>query len=744
VQSESGGWRRRAAVAAAILAVAILAGGLRFLYLDGFQESALAQTPLGESAANVSRAKVIAGTGSLDEGPLDQPPLYPLILSLAVGSKGDEKAVARGAQAVGAAVVACLISASGVLFVGAAAGLLAGVLFALYGPSMYWDAQLVPAAALLLVFTCYWLFAAWARRSRHIAVWLLAGLLLGVMAGMKIGALVLIAPALVLILSGARSEGRGRAAAAVVLLLAGAAVAIAPFAIHNARAGASGVPVATAGGIEFYKANNPKATGLPPSSAGEETWWFGSRYAAAEADANSGRVLGPGGVSLYWSKEAWRYIVRRPFSYVGLLVRKLGHFWSAHELTSGPSPGFISRRWAPWSTPLMHAFAVLGSLTLAGVFVLRGRPYTLYAAFALIGAMALGLVYMPDSATRLLALPSLAVISSTFILDLVGAVRSRRLGHVLRCAGALVLAAVAVNVAAPWVSAVKPIEANDDRLLGAAYEAQGKGSIALDLYDRAAKAAPKSAACHLSLAAMLASDGVAGEAEKQFLTAAALDTLNPVPYVGLANLYRRNGLYEQSLHSLQAALERAPHDTGLRISMGKSCIEMGLYERAERYFREVLETNPDDVSAIDGLLELRDRGINLEVHEREGGRPSTVRGMIRQAMSLLRQGKMDSSRVLLDEAARSEPENLDVVFASSTWYLAIGDYGKAIEGYEKCLEANPRNVIVMNNLAAAYHEAGRVDEALDMWRRILTVDPANAKAKSNIEAVESERADSAR
>jgi tetratricopeptide (TPR) repeat protein len=743
VQSESGGWKRRAVVVAAILVVSVLAGGLRALYLEGFQNSPFAETPFGKSAADVSTAKAISTTGSLNEGPLEEPPLYPLLLSLTVSSTGDEKELARRAQAVGAAITACLIVIGGTLFIGTGGGLLAGVLFALYGPSMYWDAQVVPAAALLFVFACYWLSAAGAWRSRSIPLWLLAGLFLGTMAGMKTGAFVLIAPALVLILSRARSDGRARSVAAILLLVAGTAIAVAPFAIHNARAGALGVPVATDGGVEFYKANNPDASGLPPSYAGEETWWLGSRYAAAVASANSGRVLSPGEVSRYWFKEAASYIARRPLSYIGLVIRKLGHFWSARELTGGPSPGFVSRRWVPWSAPLMHAFAVLGSLTLAGAFLLRKKPYALAVAFPLIGALALGLVYTSDSATRLLAVPSLAVISGAFVFELAGAIRSRRFKYLLACAGALALAGVVVNLAAPQVSRVRPLEANDERLLGAVYEAQGKGSIALDLYDKAAKAAPKSAACRLSLAAMLASDGVAGEAEKQFLTAAALDTLNPMPYVGLANLYRKNGLYEQSLRSLQSALERAPFDPGLRISLGRSCVDMGLYELAEKYFREVLETDPENVAAIDGLLELRDRGVNLEVREREAGRPSTVREKIRLAMSLLRQGEMDSSRVLLDEAALSEPENLDIVFASATWYLTAGDYEKAIEGYEKCLAKNPKNVIVMNNLAAAYHDAGRVDQALDMWRRILTIDPTNAKAKSNIQTVESERAGSA-
>lgn len=721
---------------AALVVVAALAGAVRFGYLATYENSPFAETPLGEAAKNVNLGKAMAVRGTLGEEPLSEPPLYQALVSLAVRA-GEEGPILRRLQAAIGVLTACLIFLIGRLFLGTAGGLLAGLLFAFYGPAIHWSTRLIPASFLLLVFTCYWISAVRASTRPLLPLWLLAGLFLGAMAATEIGALVLVVPALALVFSKTAPRKGSRKIAALALLVAGTGLAVLPFVLHNARAGAPGAGIAAHGGIEFFVGNNPDATGLPPTLAGENTWWHGARYAASEASIETGRQLGPGEVSRYWFGRGMGFIIRHPLSYLKLVARKLGHFWGRHELTAGPSPSFISKEWAPWSTPLMYGFSVLGSLTLAGLVVLRKKPYALSMAFPLIGALVFALVYTGESSTRLLALPSLAVISSAFIVEYLRAVRARTYGFAIRAGLTLAVAALIVNVVAPALSGVAPSPANDERLLGVVYEVQGKGSIALDQFDRAVKMEPRNQACRLSLASMLASDGVADEAEKQFLVAASLDTLSPTPHLGLANLYRRNGLYEQSLHSLQDAQARAPYDLGLAISLGRSCIEMGLYEQAEMYFRDVLELDPENVSAIDGLLELRDRGVNLRVSDDGEKRPESVSAKIREAMALTRAGEMERAKELLDDAEAAAPDDLDIVFAVATWHLWAGEPEEAIKGYERCLEFNPKNTIVMNNLAAAYQQTGRSEEAKALWRKILSLDPANAKAKANLERLES-------
>lgn len=729
----------RGKTAVALMVVVILAVGVRLGYLNGYQKSPIAETPLGEAAANINLAESVAAAGTLGAEPYAGPPLYPLLLSTLSESE-DELLTYRAAQAAVGVVATCLVFWGGVLLLGTAGGLLAGLICAIYGPFMYLEAQLVPAVILTLLFSCYWLLFIAASRRRSVALCLAAGLFVGAMAGLRNGAFVLLLPAVLAAIAGPAFRGRRRAAAAVLLLILGAIIAVSPILIHNWRAGAPGIGVATNCGTELYKANNHYATGLPPGLAGEDSWWRGERYAEVEATVKSGRALEPGELSRYWTRRAAAYAFKNPIDYLGLLLRKLALFWSRHELEAGPTPTFLSREWIPWSTPLMAAFSALGPLALAGLFVLRKSADRMLIVFPLLGALVLALVYTAPASVRLLALPSIALLASAAVLVFIDSARKRlpaKAGSilVLMAAGALV-----VNVLAPWVARAKPSEANDQRLLGVVFELQGKGSLALSQYDRAKAMAPRSASCRLSLGAMLASDGVADEAERQFLAAAALDTLSPMPYLGLANLYRRNGLLEQSLGSLQAAFQRAPYDVGLTISLGRSCVEMGLYEQAEMYFRSALEIDPENISAIDGLIELRERGLLVRGSQNAEGSEETVRGKIERAMDLLREGQLEESRRVLDEAVSIAPDNLDVVFADATWYLSAGEIDKAIEGYERCYEHNSRNTIVMNNLAAAYQQANRTEDAIALWNRILELDPTNAKAKANLQRA---RADAA-
>jgi tetratricopeptide (TPR) repeat protein len=714
-----------------------LAAGVRAGYLKGFQESPFSDTPLGEAVVNVNWAKAIETAGTLGDEPLTRPPLYPLLLSLAVRA-GDEATLARGVHAATGVAVACLIFLAGRTLLGVAGGLLAGLFFALYGPSLYHEAQLVATSLLLFTFVCYWLAALQAWRRGSILLWFISGILLGAMAGLSIGAFTLALPALLLAGRRSRKDRSPRLGIVLPALLIGALLPIVPFVIHNGRNDAPGVVVAQDGGIRFYMANNPHATGLPPSMAGEATWWHGDRYARAEAAVKSGGYLGPSQISHYWFLQGLRFIFKEPGSYIKLLGRKLAHFWGSPELVSGPSPAFVAGNWAPWSKPLMYAFALLGSLSLAGVVLFRKNPEAWAMAFPLIGALAFALVYTSEATARLLAAPSVAILASALLLHLAGKARTMQWKSLSTAIVLLLCALFVVNVFAPWASGAKQQPARDHRLLGAVYETQGKGTLALDQYDKAARMSPRNSLCRLSLAAMLASDGVADEAERHFLAAAALDSLSPAPYLGLANLYRRNGLYEQALSSLEKAVIRAPYDVGLAVSLGRSCIEMGLYERAEAHFRSALSVDPENASAIDGLLELRDRGVYVKVQESREGSQETVRSRMRDAMQYLRAGDLTASKTILDELTAEVPDDLDVVFALATWHLAAGNPDQAIEGYERCYENNPRNPLVMNNLATAYHQVGRVDEAISMWQRVLALDPNNIKAKSNLERALSE------
>jgi tetratricopeptide (TPR) repeat protein len=710
--------------------VLVLAIAVRVWYFKDLDDSPFFGTLFGQASANVSTAKAIAESGSLGDEPLLRPVLYPWLLSL-ISHGGENPTTPRQVQAaMGVALVALVFIAGSLLF-GRGIALLAALACALYGPCLYWEGQLEPACLMVFTLACCWVVAIYAGRRGSLLLWGLAGLLLGVTAALRFGAFVIILPALLLAGSRAWSPPRGGRRLVPIVLIVCALVPALPAVIHNARMGEVGS--ALDGGIEFYVANNAMSGGVPPSTASKAGWWNGRDYAVIEAQAESGRLMGPSDASAYWFLRGAKFVLTEPASYLKLLGKKLALFWGPVEVVEGASPSFVAGRWIPWSLHLMRAFVFLGPLALAGLVICRRGVNCATVLFPLSAALVLGLLYTPTASTRVLALPSLALLGAAYVFELARTLRHARWRQASLAVAPAAAAVLIVNWVAPWASGARPEPARDHRMMGLVYEIQGNASAAFQEYGKAVRLAPDDPLSHIALGGMLVNDGILDQAERHYARAAILDTLSATPFQGLATVYMGMGKPEAALSALEQALIKAPYHVGAACVLGDLCIELGLYEQAEDYFRFVQSLDPGNIRAIDGLLDLRDRGIHVRMKGSEAGLEATLKGELAEAMEYLRRGDMDASKALLDEARRKAPDDINVVYAYSTWNLVAGNTEEAIAGYEKCLERNPRNTVVLNNLAGAYHAVGRVDEAIASWRRLLELDPQNAKARANLD-----------
>jgi tetratricopeptide (TPR) repeat protein len=75
--------------------------------------------------------------------------------------------------------------------------------------------------------------------------------------------------------------------------------------------------------------------------------------------------------------------------------------------------------------------------------------------------------------------------------------------------------------------------------------------------------------------------------------------------------------------------------------------------------------------------------------------------------------------------------------AEDHYYAALdlvseGEHERALEAYQKSLEADPSFTEAMHGLARAFQDLNRLDEAISVARRILEIDPDDVLAYTSL------------
>jgi hypothetical protein len=135
------------------------------------------------------------------------------------------------------------------------------------------------------------------------------------------------------------------------LLAVGASIVILPTTIRNYIVGKDLVLISSQGGVNFFIGNNSKSDGKTPVQPAyvspyedylfrtehkgnvwvKDNVWRVSKIIAEEA---SGRELRPSEVSRFWFRQSAKFITRKPWSYLALLLKKVYFFWNAYEIPS--------------------------------------------------------------------------------------------------------------------------------------------------------------------------------------------------------------------------------------------------------------------------------------------------------------------------------------------------------------------------------------------------------------------------
>jgi tetratricopeptide (TPR) repeat protein len=476
-----------------LLAVWLVAAVLRLLHNQAMLADPLYFNPLGGNLPYLLAAEAIAGGDLVPfDGPISlNSPLYPYLLA------GLYEALGTNAF-YGVRVITGLLDAGTCALVallawrhfGPVAGWAGGMALALYGPMIFFAADLNPVPFTLFFLTSAVLVLDRAQRPRG---YLAAGLLFGLTAATRPN--VLLAGLASLLVPWVRRSPKP--AAAMAALAVGLALGVAPVTTLNVAASGEPVLLTTGAGHNFYIGHNPEAKAqysLPASLDGDI---FASMKALAE-DVE-GRPFDDTEVSGWYLRRALAHMAANPGRELELLGRRALLLVNDFEATTYASFEYQREysgilRWSP-------TFLVLFALAAPGVLRCLSRE-RIHLWIPLLTAAATVLLFFYIARLRVVMVPSLGVFAGVGVAAMAALARERAWR---RLTPSLAVAILAAGLAA--LPLLRSDTSNEWNKAGGVLRMAGEMESAETAFERAGVENPSNPNVWLNLASLYEATG---------------------------------------------------------------------------------------------------------------------------------------------------------------------------------------------------------------------------------------------
>lgn len=277
-------------------------------------------------------------------------PVYPALIALGFGIDTRSVVWTLYLQCLVSALLVVVFYRYGRALAGEIAGWTSAVLWACYGPSVFYDSclirdSLVTSLSFLLAYVVY--------RNRMTGAgwrgWSMAGLLAGAAFVLREHPVVLLLPLAVWCAPGTEGS-RGRKLARIAVLIVPALLAVAPFTLYNTRVSGRLLPVSAQGAEAFWLGNTP---GDP--AAGH---WPTPRARALQAASGDG----------LWNTASVfaRQAAQDPVAYARLYLRKIQLFLKDYEIPGNYSHE-VYKRVVPVSALAPGRFSWVLALAAVGL-----------------------------------------------------------------------------------------------------------------------------------------------------------------------------------------------------------------------------------------------------------------------------------------------------------------------------------------------------------------------------------------
>jgi hypothetical protein len=351
--------------------VFLLAFSLRLIYLIQISHTPFFEYPVGDSKFIFERAQEILNGDLIGtEINFHSSPAYPYFMAFIFWLSKNNFFV-LGIMQILIGSVNCLL-----IFLLAkkctkgknTPGLIAGVMAALYGIFVFFDADILAIFFTLSFVTITLLLLIEAHQSSRSNLALLAGIALGCAALDRTNILLFMPVAAWFLASEFSFRLKSWKWKPAALFIVGTVLVVIPFTLRNYLVGNDLVLVSSNAGVNLYIGNNPEANGvfnLARGSGLSNYDLLGSSVNVAENEA--GKRLKPSQVSRFWAKKALVFISEHPVKELQLLWRKFLLLWNFYEIPNHLNFYYIRAKLAPILYCMFVGFWLVAPLAVIGI-----------------------------------------------------------------------------------------------------------------------------------------------------------------------------------------------------------------------------------------------------------------------------------------------------------------------------------------------------------------------------------------
>jgi tetratricopeptide (TPR) repeat protein len=586
---------------------------INIVYVIEMRKSPLFYFPQMDALYHFEWAKSIISGEFIGKEVYFRAPLYPYLLALLLKITEENLLFTRIIQSFLGSFSVLLIYFVAYRFFSRNVAIFSAIVASVYGPFIYFNAELliVPLILLLDLLIILLLFSAVKKTSSF--RWLTVGFITGLSALARPNILLpaLFLPVFLFFFF------RKNLLKISVSFFAGVIIIISPVLLRNYMVGKDFVPIASQGGINFYIGNNPLSDGTTAIAPGTRgTWWGGYDDAIKIAERETSRELKPSEISNYWLKKGLNFIITSPLSALKLMLKKSAFFFSGMEIINNKDIYFF-KRYSNILNVLVWRVLIKIPQNAKIPFFIFGFPFSFLFPFSILGILFsltsrkkeqifliffLGTYYISvviffvNARYRIPVIPILIILATYGFVEII---RRKKPIYLILPLSLFILFSINVWKLDP------PGQAQSFYNVGIAYGKAHRFEKALQYYEKAIKENPLHFETYVNIGNIYARFNMNTEAEKMFKTSLKINPFHAKAHFNLGHLYLKNKELTSAYKCYEKAFSLDPNYYLAYFYAGVVKEKMGDIEKAKTFYKKTLSINRDFEPAKSKLKRLR-------------------------------------------------------------------------------------------------------------------------------------------